>query len=71
MKHDPVARLLSALPKAEAASPSVKDYPTVRLASPADLPRARRLIPRITKIHVHAFRPFFILSPGFLFSPGS
>lgn len=44
MKHDPVARLLCALPKAEAASPSVKDYPTVRLASPADLPCAARLL---------------------------
>jgi NADH:ubiquinone oxidoreductase subunit C len=39
-----VAKLLAALPKAEAAASPVKDYPTVRLASAADLPRAARLL---------------------------
>jgi NADH:ubiquinone oxidoreductase subunit C len=40
---DVVARLLAAVPKAEITSP-VKDYPTVRLAAPADLLPAARLL---------------------------
>jgi NADH:ubiquinone oxidoreductase subunit C len=39
-----VSKLLAALPEAEAAVSPVKDYPTVRLASAADLPRAARLL---------------------------
>jgi NADH:ubiquinone oxidoreductase subunit C len=38
-----VARLLAAVAKAEAVAP-VKDYPTVRLAAPADLLPAARLL---------------------------
>lgn len=40
---DFVARLLAALPQAKAATP-VKDYPTVRLAAPAELLPAARLL---------------------------
>ena len=40
---DVVARLLAAVPKAEACPP-VKDYPTVRLAAPADILPAARLL---------------------------
>jgi len=41
---DVVARLLAAVPKATAAAAPVKDYPTVRLAAPADLLPAARLL---------------------------
>ncbi len=41
---DAVARLLAAVPKAEIASSPVKDYPTIRLAAPADLLLAARLL---------------------------
>jgi len=43
-KEDVIARLLARLPKAEAASVPVRDYPTVRLGAPEDLPAAARLL---------------------------
>lgn len=43
-KERVVARLLAAVPKSELAASPVKDYPTLRLAAPADLlPTARFL----------------------------
>ncbi|MBI5239807.1 MAG: NADH-quinone oxidoreductase subunit C [Elusimicrobia bacterium] len=44
MKPDPVARLLAALPRAESAASPVKDYPTLRLAAPADILAAARIL---------------------------